>query len=323
MAMRVPFPDDDPEIPAEAPTAPTEEAWAHMTPAEREQAVEALLASVSQEEIDEREAMAEGDAHLDAKMGIRDSLREHFDRLGRRIYVGADIKVYYPGRKGFTPDVIAVADVDPGPRDCWMVSKEGKGVDLAFEVHYKGDRKKDFRTNVERFAAVGIPEYFIYDIRRAVLVGYRLPRRGAAYQPIPPRRARLPSEILGLDVALEEDRVRFYFGAAALVPSTETVTKLEHMLGSAVTRAQEESARADEQAARADEQAARADDQAARADQAALRLASAIITILTVRGVDVPPSARERILGTNETTVLDRWLGLAATASSVDALFAP
>jgi acyl-CoA reductase-like NAD-dependent aldehyde dehydrogenase len=90
-------PEDD--IPAEAPAAPTEEAWARLSPAERERAVEALLASESLEEIEEREAMAEGDPHLDAKMDIRNTLRGHFERLGRRIYVGADIKVYYPGRK--------------------------------------------------------------------------------------------------------------------------------------------------------------------------------------------------------------------------------
>jgi hypothetical protein len=139
MAMRAPSPSE-PDIPAEAPTAPTEEAWARMSPAEREQAVEALLASESLEEIEEREAMAEGDPHLDAKMQIRSTLRSHFERLGRRIYVGADIKVYYPGKKGFTPDVIAVTDVDPRMRDCWMVSQEGKGIELAFEVHY--DRRR-------------------------------------------------------------------------------------------------------------------------------------------------------------------------------------
>ena len=108
--------------PAEAPTAPTADEWAAMTPAQREQATDALLASDSVEESEEREAMAEGDAHLDAKMGVRNTLRSHFERLGRRTYVGADIAVFYPGKKGFTPDVIAVNDVEPRSRDCWMVS---------------------------------------------------------------------------------------------------------------------------------------------------------------------------------------------------------
>src|SRR5262249_25024454 len=113
--------DEWASIPAEAPTAPTEEAWARMSPEQRERAVEALLASESLEEIAKREAMAEGDPHLDAKMNIRDTLRAHFGKLGRKIYVGADITVYYPGKKGFTPDVLAVNEVNSNPRDCWMV----------------------------------------------------------------------------------------------------------------------------------------------------------------------------------------------------------
>jgi Uma2 family endonuclease len=299
MSIAARRPPDSP-IPTEAPTAPTEEAWTRMTPEQREQAVEALLASESQEEIEEREAMAEGDPHLDAKMSIRNSLRSHFGRLGRRIYVGADIKVYYPGKKGFTPDVIAVNDVDARQRDCWMVSKEGKGVDLAFEVHYKGDWRKDFVTNVKKYAALGIREYFIYDLRRELLKAYRLPKSGAAYEPIPPRGGRFRSRVLELDVALEAGEVRFYEGGAILVTETELVGKLEKMVDAAVSRAEE---------------------QAARAEQAAVRLASAIITILTVRGVDVDADARERILGSTELATLERWLERAATAAGCDELF--
>jgi Uma2 family endonuclease len=220
MATRAPF-DSDAGIPAEAPTAPAEEAWARMTPAERDAAVDALLASESVEETEERDAMAEGDPHLDAKMEIRSTLRGHYERLGRRIYVGADLKVYYPGRKGFTPDVIAVADVDPGPRDCWMVSREGKGIDLAFEVHYKGDRLKDFETNLTRYASLRIPEYFVLDIRRRVFKAYDLPPGARRYRPIPSRLGRFHSRVLDLDVALEEGRVRFYLGQAMLVTEAQ------------------------------------------------------------------------------------------------------
>jgi Uma2 family endonuclease len=298
----------DADIPLEAPKAPSAEAWARMSPAQRERAIEALLASESVEEIEEREAMAEGDPHLDAKMGIRNTLRSHFGRLGRRIYIGANIKVYYPDAKGFTPDVIAVTDVDPGRRDCWMVSQEGKGVDLAFEVHYKGNRYKDLQGNVEKYASLGIHEYFVYDIRRRLLKAYELPRGGAKYLPIPPRAGRFHSRMLELDVALEDEEVRFYLGEAILVTETETVTKLQHMLDSAVSRA--------------DEQATRADEQAARADQAAARLASAVLTILTVRGLEVRPEVRAEILGCADMPTLERWVELAATAAACEDLFA-
>jgi hypothetical protein len=76
-------PEDRP-IPKEAPRAPTQEEWDAMTPGEREAAVDALVCSVSQEEQDEAEAMAEGDEHYEAKEEIRGTLRTFFEQLGRR-----------------------------------------------------------------------------------------------------------------------------------------------------------------------------------------------------------------------------------------------
>jgi hypothetical protein len=67
---------------------------------------------------------------------------------------------------------------------------------------------------------------------------------------------------------------------------------------------------------------ARAAEQAARADQATFRLASAIVTILTVRGVAVTPEAREQILGCADVPTLERWADLAATVTTCNDLFA-
>lgn len=299
--MTVPAHAEPPDsIPLEAPTAPTAEEWERMTPRQREQAVHALLSSESVEENEEREAMAEGDPHLDAKMGIRTTLRAHFGRLGRRIYVGADIKVYYPGHKGFTPDVIALADVDPRPRDCWMVSLEGKGVDLALEVHYLGDWDKDFVKNVKKYAALGVREYFVYDIRRETLKGYSLPHESAKhYQPIQPRVGRLRSSVLDLDLTVEAGRLRFYLGAAQLVTETELIGKLEQMVDAAVTRAEQ---------------------QEALAGQATSHLSSAILTILTVRNLPVTPELRARILACNDLPMLERWLQQVATVTAAEQL---
>lgn len=307
MVSRAPSTPPEP-LPAEAPTAPTADEWAAMTPAQRERATDALLASESVEENEEREAMAEGDAHLDAKIGVRNTLRSHFERLARRTYVGADIAVYYPGKKGFTPDVIAVNDVDQRPRDCWMVTAEGKGVDLALEVHYKGDWRKDFVNNVQKYAALGIREYFIYDIRREVFRGYRLRREGAAeYKPIPARWGRYHSNVLDLDVALETGQIRFYQDAALLVTDRELVGKLGEMVDAAVVRAEQEEARAEHEEA--------------RAGRATTQLASAILTILTVRGLAISDEARERISGCSDLAILERWLGRAAAVSASEDLF--
>jgi len=301
-------PLDDGDIPLEAPRAPTAEAWAAMTPAERDLAEAALLASESQEELDQRNAMAEGDAHLDAKMEIRDTLRAYYHRRGRRIYVGAEIEVYYPGEKGFTPDVIAVADVDPGPRKSWMVSREGKGIDLALEVHSLGHRRKDMVTNVARYASLGISEYFVYDIPREVLKGYRLPPpRARAYQVIRPKSGHHRSEVLDLELALEGGRLRFYAGTAELITTAELAIKLEKMVESAEARAEQEQARAEQEQA--------------RAEQAVRRVSSAILMILRARGLAVNASVEQRVLGCPVLEILDRWLERAASVTSAEELF--
>ena len=136
------------DLPEEELRAPTEEEWARLTPEER-LAVEAeLLASDSLEQQRAREAMAEGEPHLDVKVEARDTLREFFRRQRPRLYVAAELAVYYPGQKSIQPDLIAVNDVETHPRSSWMVSREGKGPDLALEVHHQGNWRKDFVDNV-------------------------------------------------------------------------------------------------------------------------------------------------------------------------------
>ncbi|CAN93245.1 hypothetical protein sce3086 [Sorangium cellulosum So ce56] len=288
-------------IPAEAPRAPTEAEWAAMSPAQRQQAIAALVDSMSQEEIDERLAMAEGDPHFDAKVEARDTLRAWFGRRGRRIYIGAEMKVYYPGEKGFTPDVIAVTDVDPTPRLCWMVSAEGKGIDLAIEVHYAGNWRKDFVDNVVRYATLGIREYFIYDIPRGHLKAHRLPPTGVRrYESIPSRAGRYRSEVLDLDLAVEAGRLRFYADTAELVTASELVGKLEGMIEAAEARIEQEQA---------------------RAEQAVGQLSAAILMLLNARGVPASEEARGRILRETDVDVLGRWLQRAATAAAVEELF--
>src|SRR5580658_5064727 len=132
------------QIPAEAPRAPTQEEWDAMNPTQRQRVMDELASSESQEPLDQADAMAEGDEHYDAKEEVRSTLRHHFERLGKQVYVGAERGVFYPGHKGFTPDIIAVADVSPHKRDTWMVSQEGRGVDVIIEVFHKGSWKKGY-----------------------------------------------------------------------------------------------------------------------------------------------------------------------------------
>src|SRR5205807_606247 len=110
--------------------------------------------------------------HKQAKGEVVDTLSLHFGSTGRVIYLAEDMAVLYPGEEAFSPDVLAVLDVpqqDDDPRMAWVVTEERRGLDLALEVLHRGNRDKDLVGNVDRYARLGIPEYFVYDRMRQQL----------------------------------------------------------------------------------------------------------------------------------------------------------
>lgn len=257
------------------PRAPSQATWDAMTPEERKAAVDALPACIP---LEYRAGPPEGDDHVDAAVGTRDTLRMLFERAGRRLYVGSGVSVFYPGEEMFAPDVIAVEEVDPHNRTRWVVSAEGKGVDLALEVLVLGDRKKDLERNVRRYAGHGIREYFIYDRTRRRLLGYRLPSPGARmYEPIVPQRGKLPSRVLGLDLVLEGGRLRFYRDTAKVLERDEIILMLEENVeASVIAREEEAELRAAAEARVTEAEAKRAEAEA--------RLAEALAEIERLRG---------------------------------------
>ena len=202
---------------------------------ERQRVLEALPASMS----DAEASPPEGDRHFSAKVEALETLRGYFGRKGRRIYIASELTVYYPEAQRFSPDLLAVLDVDPHEREKWVVSTEGKGLDLALEIHVGGDRKKDSERNVQLYAALKIPEYFIYDRARQRLLGYRL-LPGGTYAPILPQVGRYASQVLGLDLMLEEGRLRFYDATARILDTSELVAHLEQLVGTVQERLDEE-----------------------------------------------------------------------------------
>jgi Uma2 family endonuclease len=234
----------------EDPRAPAQEEWDRMTPEERAE----VLASLPSELPVSETAPPEGDVHFEALVRARDVLRGFFGRSGRRVWVANNLPVYYPGERMFSPDVIAVVDVEPRSRDHWTVSAEGKGLDVAIEILWSGRRKKDLAENVERFARLGIPEYFVFDRRKLRLQGHRLPAPGArAYRPILPQLGAYRSEQLGLDLSVEGEKLRFSFNGAPLPESAELIARLDENVRAAERSAEEESRRAEEESRRAEE----------------------------------------------------------------------
>src|SRR5262249_35327754 len=175
-------------------------------------------------------------------------------RQRRRIYLAAELPIYYPAEPRFAPDLLAVVDVEDQLRSKWVVSAEGKGLDWVLEVHVGGDRKKDAERNVARYARLGIPEYFLYDRARNRLAAYRLASPEAtSYTAILPNHGLYESLILGLDVQVEQERLRFYAGTALLLESEEFIVRLQAMADDAQRRAEEEAQLREEETRRREE----------------------------------------------------------------------
>jgi Uma2 family endonuclease len=223
--------------PAGFPMAPSVEEWEALSPAERAAVATALPGEVTDGEM----AMPEGERHFQAKIRALDALRGYFRRQRRRIYLAAEMPTYYPAEPRFAPDLFAVLDADDTVRDKWVVSAEGKGLDWVLEVHVGGDRKKDAEHNVARYARLGIPEYFLYDRASNRLAVYRLASPEArVYTTVLPNHGLYESRVLGLEVEVDNDRLRFYAGTALLLESDELIVRLQEMCAAAQQRHEEE-----------------------------------------------------------------------------------
>jgi Uma2 family endonuclease len=216
--------------------APSAEEWEALSPAERD----AVVAALPNEVTDAEMSPPEGDRHFKAKTRAWDALRSYFTQQRRRIYLSVALPIYYPAEPRFAPDLLAVLDRDDVERDKWVVSAEGKGLDWVLEVHVGGDRKQDAELNIERYARLGIPEYFIYDRARNELAAYRLPSPDARlYTAILPDHGLYESRVLGLDVQIDKDRLRFFAGTTLLLTSDERIARLQEMIDQAHQRAEE------------------------------------------------------------------------------------
>lgn len=236
--------------PAGFPMAPSAEEWEALLPAERDAVVAALPGEVTYDEM----ALPEGDRHFRAKTRTLDALRGYFTRQRRRIYLAAELPIYYPAESRFAPDLLAMLDAEDIERDKWVVSAEGKGLDWVLEVHVGGDRKKDAERNVARYARLGIPEYFLYDRALNRLSAYRLESPDArVYTAIVPNHGLYESRVLGLDVQVEQDRLRFFAGTALLLESDELIERLQAMCDEAQRRREEAEQLREEEARRREE----------------------------------------------------------------------
>jgi Uma2 family endonuclease len=152
-----------------------------------------------------------------------------FFRERADVYVSGNLFVYY--EKGdpeavVAPDVFVAFGVPRRDRSSFFTWQEGKepalslskGPDFVIEITSRATRWEDQGTKRAIYAHLKVREYFQYDptgdYLRPPLQGFRLDAVGD-YVPIPAADAAadrlvLPSQVLGLELRLEDGRLRFY-----------------------------------------------------------------------------------------------------------------
>jgi len=273
--------------------APTAEAWAAMSNAERDEVERRIL-----DVLDEyREAMSEGTRHSRSKIDAYKDLGDHFSRAGRRVFLATELCVLYPGQPAIVPDLLAVMDVEDAERDreSWRVQDEGRGIDLVLELRNLGKKHKDLVDNVRDYARLGIAEYFSLDCRTKMLRGWKLASPTArTYTPMVPQGGVFPSAVLDLELGVSEGRLRFFKNLAEIPTSEELLGRLQGMADAYQDRL---------------EAAERARDAAEQALDGARRTAAEmLLQRLAERGLAVSDEQRQAVMGCDDIGRLLRWM---------------
>jgi len=252
------------------PKAPSTAEWQAMSSLTRHQVCEAL-ATAEHEVLD---TMApEGTRHEESTGDAIDRLRQWMNGRSRAAFVARNLRVYYPAEDAFEPDIMVALDVPQEHRDSWIVSSEGgKGVDVVFEFAWKGNRKKDLDENVTRYARLGIPEYYVVDLRKSRFYAFHLPPGGGTYQAITPQDGRVRSPGLDIDLYFDGYTLRLMNGIVMLANAREGLGHLQVALSRVSSELNSERNRAEAEMERADAEKARAEAEKERADALERRL---------------------------------------------------
>jgi Uma2 family endonuclease len=204
------------------------------------------------------EPMGETDLHIHWMIRIRDILKYRY--RGERVYVGADLLIYYAEgepRKFVSPDVFVVKDCDTHFRRIYKLWEEKKPPHVALEVTSRSTRREDEVIKPHRYAGIGVAEYFLYDPSAEYLspplAGFRL--TDLEYERIEPndrnqlecRELGLTLELDGLDLVLRDGR------SGRVLPTGMEAEEAAREAAEAAREAAESAREAAESAARAAE----------------------------------------------------------------------
>jgi len=154
--------------------------------------------------------MAETDTHIKLLIYLHEALANHF-RDVPDVYVAGNLFVYYQEgdpTKVVAPDIFVVKGVPKRDRRIYQIWKEGKGPDVVIELTSRSTREEDLGLKKGVYEVLGVKEYFIFDPLgehlQPRLVGFRLAEWG--YRRI--EEEPLVSQVLGLELRVEEDFLR-------------------------------------------------------------------------------------------------------------------
>jgi Uma2 family endonuclease len=157
--------------------------------------------------------MGETDLHIDALIYLREALKDYF-RDDPRVYVAGNMFLYYEEGDPaacLAPDVFVVQGVIKQERRTYKLWEEGQPPAVVFEITSRGTRLEDLGAKRVVYATLGVREYFLYDplgeYLQPPLQGYQLQQ--GEFQRMPPAgEGKVASQVLGLELWLEEGRLR-------------------------------------------------------------------------------------------------------------------
>jgi len=159
--------------------------------------------------------MAETDIHRNLMIDTIRILENHFKERDD-VYVSGNLLLYYEKGnryKSVSPDVFVVFGVEKKRRRTYFLWEEGKGPDFVLELASENTYRRDLGDKKDLYASVlKVKEYYLFDpdgrYLQPSLMGYRL--IDDIYLPIQPVDWRLPSDVLGLEIAEEAEELRLF-----------------------------------------------------------------------------------------------------------------
>jgi len=191
--------------------------------------------------------MGETDFHrkeiIDLLVALEERYSAHPD-----VYVAGDLFLYYKQgdpRSVVCPDVFLVFGVPRGNRRIYKLWEEGRVPSLVIEVTSLSTREEDLGLKKERYARLGVKEYFLHDPFAEYLApslqGFRL--LGGRYRPIAPAAdGSLPSAVTGLVLRTEGEALRLFDTATG--ERLQTIEEIRDARRQAVAHVKEAEARA-------------------------------------------------------------------------------